>query len=178
MPQPVYRAVLDRILARVDAISPASNIHCAWAVPWKEVVIPCCCSTRTSRLQHGAGETPEPAVDLQRGDRAKELLNQGLLNDLRSAAEQRQFKVYYHRNIDILCARPGSQRGGADTLGPPGAGHDIPGHIHPAFEGNGLIASWPFVWQSRPAGGGMGLGSASFCLSHVNLSRSDVSIPC
>jgi diguanylate cyclase (GGDEF)-like protein len=182
MPQPDYRAVLDRIQARVDAISPGVNIHLRMGVkPWQEDVDPVLLFDQArAACNMVRGDYQNPLMIYNEEMRAKELLNQRLLNDLRSAAEQRQFKVYYQPKYDIQCDPP--RLASAEALirwEHPELGMISPGKFIPLFEGNGLIGVVDaFVWQEAARQVAEWRDRFRFLLPvSVNLSRSDVFDP-
>ena len=87
------------------------------------------------------GNYQNPLMIYNEDMRKRELLNQRLLNDLRTAVEEKQFKVYYQPKYDIQCDPP--KLYGAEALirwKHPELGTISPGDFVPLFEGNGLIS--------------------------------------
>ena len=79
----------------------------------------------------------------------RELYSQRLLNDLRQAVEERQFRVYYQPKYDIQCDPP--RLNSAEALVRwihPELGFISPGDFIPLFERNGLIhVVDSYVWS-------------------------------
>jgi EAL domain-containing protein (putative c-di-GMP-specific phosphodiesterase class I) len=112
--------------------------------------------------------------------RMREMLNQRLLNDLRSAAEQRQFKVYYQPKYDIQSDPP--RLVSAEALirwQHPELGLITPDSFIPLLERNGKIGEVDkYVWSE--AARQIARWKARFGVTipvSVNLSRVDVFDP-
>ena len=138
-----YRGLLDRFQKRVNGISSNVNIQLRMGVePWIEGVEPIQLFDRASAACNMVrGNYQNPLMIYNEDMRKRELLNQRLLNDLRTAVEEKQFKVYYQPKYDIQCDPP--KLYGAEALirwKHPELGMISPGDFVPLFEGNGLIS--------------------------------------
>ena len=177
-----YRALLDRFQNKVNSISKTVNIHLRMGVqPWQEGVEPLAMIDRARaacNLARGNFQSPLVVYDEKLHER--KLLNQRLLNDLRAATEERQFKVYYQPKYDIQCDPP--RLASAEALirwRHPELGMISPGSFVPLFEGNGLIGVVDgFVWREAARQVAEWRDKYNFTLPvSVNLSRSDVFDP-
>ena len=150
-PQDDYQALLDRIQGKVNGISPNVSVHLRMGVkPWQEGTDPTFlfdCARAACNMARGDYQNPLKIYDEDM--RKRELLNQRLLNDLRSAVEERQLTVYYQPKYDIQCDPP--RLSSAEALirwNHPELGMISPGDFVPLFEGNGLISVVDsYVWQ-------------------------------
>ncbi len=150
-PQEDYQALLDRFQSRVNGISPNVSVHLRMGVkPWQEGADPTFlfdCARAACNMARGDYQNPLMIYDEDM--RKRELLNQRLLNDLRSAVEERQLTVYYQPKYDIQCDPP--RLSSAEALirwNHPELGMISPGDFVPLFEGNGLISVVDsFVWR-------------------------------
>ncbi len=182
LPQPDYRALLDRFQARANSIAPSVNIHVRMGVmPWQAEVEPITLFDRArTACNMVRGDYQNPLMIYDEEMRLRELRNQRLLNDLRPAVEERQFQVYYQPKYDIQCDPP--RLASAEALirwRHPELGMISPGDFIPLFEGNGLIGVVDsFVWREAAAQVAAWRGKYDFLLPvSVNLSRSDVFDP-
>jgi len=126
------------------------------------------------------GDFQNPLMFYDDDMRMKELLNQRLLNDLHSAADERQFKVFYQPKYDIQADPP--RLASAEALirwKHPELGMISPGEFIPLFEGNGLISVVDnFVWKEAAAQITAWKEKYGFTLPvSVNVSRADVFDP-
>ena len=98
-----YQNLFDRIQGRIDMISPISNIRIRMGVmPWQkdntpsqliEQAILACSKAMT--------ETKDSLVVIDEKMKMKEERNKKLLNDLGSAIDNNEFKIYYQPKYDI-----------------------------------------------------------------------------
>lgn len=177
-----YRALLDRFQNRVDSISKNVSIHLRMGVkPWLEGVEPISMFDRArAACNMVRGNYQKPLMIYDENMRARELLNQRLLNDLLPAVEERQFKVFYQPKYNIQCDPP--RLSSAEALirwKHPDLGMISPGDFIPLFEGNGLISIVDsFVWQEAASQVARWKEKYGFVMPvSVNLSRSDVFDP-
>jgi diguanylate cyclase (GGDEF)-like protein len=182
LPQPDYRALLDRFQARANSIAPSVNIHVRMGVmPWQAQVEPITLFDRArTACNMVRGDYQNPLMIYDEEMRLREIRNQRLLNDLRPAVEERQFQVYYQPKYDIQCDPP--RLASAEALirwKHPELGMISPGDFIPLFEGNGLIGVVDsFVWREAAAQVAAWRDKYDFLLPvSVNLSRSDVFDP-
>ena len=182
VPQPDYRAVLDRFQQKLDAEFPGVNIHLRMgAALWAEHTDPFLLADRArsaSKMARAEYQQPVRIFDEER--QKKELLNQRLLNDLNKALEERQLTVFYQPKYDVRCDPP--RLASAEALvrwRHPELGMISPGVFIPLFEGNGLIGLIDhFVWNEAAAQVRKWREKYQFTLPvSVNLSRSDVFDP-
>jgi len=180
--QPDYRALLERFQKKVNSISPNVNIHLRMGVkPWREGVEPILLFDRArTACSMVRGDFQTPLMIYDEDMRMREMLNQRLLNDLRPAVEEQQFKVYYQPKYDIQCSPP--RLASAEALirwRHPELGMISPGDFVPLFEGNGLIGIVDsYVWENaaRQIADWRKKYGVTLPVS-VNLSRSDVFDP-
>ncbi|MBO4217266.1 MAG: EAL domain-containing protein [Clostridia bacterium] len=177
-----YRALLKRFQDKVDGISPSVSIHLRMGVkPWLEGVEPVQMFDRArTACNMVRGNYQEPLMIYDEKMRMRELLNQRLLNDLQSAVDERQLKVFYQPKYDIQCDPP--RLSSAEALirwKHPELGMISPGDFIPLFEGNGLISVIDsYVWQETAGQIVEWKNKYGFTLPvSVNLSRSDVFDP-
>ncbi len=182
LPQPDYRALLDRFQARANSIAPSVNIHVRMGVmPWQAQVEPITLFDRArTACNMVRGDYQNPLMIYDEEMRLRELRNQRLLNDLRPAVEERQFQVYYQPKYDIQCDPP--RLASAEALirwRHPELGMLSPVDFIPLFEGNGLIGVVDsFVWREAAAQVAAWRDKYDFLLPvSVNLSRSDIFDP-
>ena len=178
--QPDYREVLDRIQKRVDEISPSVSIHLRMGVgPWTEGVDPVLLVDRARVASRLARENyAHPLIVYNEEMQKKEALNHRLLNDLRTALDEKQFKVYYQPKYDIQCDPPRLRSAEALVRWQhPELSMVSPGAFIPLFEGNGLISMVDsYVWQE--AARQMAVWKKKYQRTvpvSVNLSRADLS---
>ena len=180
--QPDYQALLSRFQKKVNTLSPNVNIHLRMGVkPWQEDLEPLLLFDRAhAACNRARGDFQNPLMIYDEDMRARELLNQRLLNDLRAAVEKRQFRVFYQPKYDIQCNPP--RLSSAEALirwQHPELGMISPGEFVPLFEGNGLIGVVDhFVWREAAGQIARWREKYDFMLPvSVNLSRSDVFDP-
>ncbi len=177
-----YRALLDRFQEKVNALSRKVNIRLRMGVkPWKEGVEPVVLFDRArAACNMVRGDFQNPLMIYDEDMRIRELLNQRLLNDLHSAADERQFKVFYQPKYDIQADPP--RLASAEALirwKHPELGMISPGQFIPLFESNGLISVVDgFVWREAAAQVAAWKKKYGFTLPvSVNVSRADVFDP-
>ena len=182
LPQPDYRALLNRFQDRVNLISPNVNIHLRMGVnPWREGVEPVLLFDRArTACNMVRGDYQNPLMIYNEDMRMREEKNQRLLNDLRAAVEERQLTVFYQPKYDILSSPP--RLASAEALirwQHPELGMISPGDFIPLFEGNGLIGVVDnFVWREAAAQIARWRERYNYTLPvSVNLSRADVFDP-
>ena len=178
-PQKDYQALLSTVQDSVNRISRKVNVHIRMGVaPWEEG------ADYVAMIDHAAsacnavrGDFHSPLKIFNEEMREKELLNQRLLNDLYTAAQEDQFLVYYQPKYDIQNDPP--LLAGAEALvrwKHPELGMISPGVFIPLFEGNGLISVVAVsVW--RKTGEQIREWKKKFGFTipvSVNLSRADV----
>ncbi len=153
--QPDYAAVLNRFQSEINRAFPGANISLRMGVtPWQEGMEPAVLFdlARTAcNMIRGSYRTSLMIYD--EAIRARELRNQRLLNDLRRAVEEAQFRVFYQPKYDIRLNPP--RLSSAEALvrwNHPELGMISPGEFIPLFERNGMIGIVDrFVWQEAAA---------------------------
>ena len=180
--QPDYRVLLNRLQESVNRLLPGVSIHLRMGVmPWREGVEPVALFDRAqAACSMLRGDYQNPLMIYDEKMYEKELLNQRLLNDLRPAVDERQFRVFYQPKYDIRCDPP--RLSSAEALirwNHPALGMISPGSFIPLFEGNGLIGVVDaFVWEEAARQIAAWRDKYGFLLPvSVNLSRSDVFDP-
>ena len=177
-----YPALLQRFQNKLDEAYANVNIHLRMGVmPWQEGVDPVLafdCARAACNMVRGDYQNPLRIYNEEM--RQREHRNQRLLNDIRPAAEERQFTVYYQPKYDIQCNPP--RLASAEALirwKHPELGMIFPGDFVPLFEGNGLIGIVDnFVWKETAAQITRWRDKYGMTLPvSVNLSRSDVFDP-
>ncbi len=180
--QPDYKVLLDRLQGRVSGITDKVSLHIRMGVkPWQEGVKPLLqfdqARAACNKIR-GNYQSPLMIYGVEMMER--ELLDQRLFNDLRTAVEDRQFKVYFQPKYNIQCDPP--MLSSAEALIRwihPDLGFIRPDDFVPLFEGNGVIGTVDhFVWdetakQVREWRDKYGITVPV----SVNLSRSDVFDP-
>lgn len=144
-----YQALLDRFQNRLNELSPSASIRLRMGVmPWQEEL----------GLDQAFDRAWSACNRVRGGNRhlmiynqeihARENYNQRLLNDLRRAVEQREFKVFYQPKYNIQCDPP--RLTSAEALirwQHPELGLIPPDDFIPLFEGNGQISIVDkYVW--------------------------------
>ncbi len=174
-----YHAVLERFQNKVNSISPNVNIHLRMGVkPWSQEVEPIVMFDRArAACNMVRGDYHHPLMIYNDDMLMRELLNQRLLNDLRSAVDDKQLQVYYQPKYDIQCEPP--KLSSAEALvrwKHPELGMISPGSFVPLFEGNGLISIVDdFVWREAAQQIAAWKEKYNFTLPvSVNISRTDV----
>ncbi len=177
-----YGALLERFQKKVNSISPSVNIRLRMGVkPWLEGVEPILMFDRArAACNMVRGDYQNPLMIYDEDMRMRELFNQRLLNDLRTAVAERQLNVFYQPKYNIQCNPP--KLSSAEALirwKHPELGMISPGDFVPLFEGNGLISVVDnFVWQEAAKQIAIWKDKYHFTLPvSVNLSRSDVFDP-
>ena len=177
-----YHAVMNRFQAKVNGISSNVSIHLRMGVkPWQQGVEPVLqFDGARAACNMARGDYQNPVMIYDEDMRRRELLNQRLLNDLRSAVTQKQLAVFYQPKYDIRSDPP--RLSSAEALirwRHPELGMIAPGEFVPLFEGNGHISIVDaFVWHE--AARQVALWKARFGVTlpvSVNLSRADVFDP-
>ena len=177
-----YRALLQRFQDRLNRYSSKVSIHLRMGVAqWQEGADPVLLFDR-ARAASGMvrGDFQNPLMIYDEEMRKRELLNQRLLNDLRDAIAEKQFKVYYQPKYDVQREPP--RLSSAEALirwQHPELGLISPGVFIPLFEGNGLISMVDsFVWDeaARQIAEWHRKYNVKLPVS-VNLSRADVFNP-
>ena len=174
--------MLDRFHKKVDDFAQNTSIRLRMGVkPWKEGVEPVLLFDRA-----------RAACNMMRGDykshlmiydedmRMREILDQRLLNDLLTAIEEKQLRVFYQPKYNIQCDPP--KLSSAEALirwNHPELGMISPGSFIPLFEGNGQISKVDnFVWAEAARQIADWKTRLGFDLPvSVNLSRVDVFDP-
>ena len=182
MQQPDYRALLNRFQDRVNRLTRKVSIRLRMGVrTWQKGVEPLTMFDHArAACNRVRGDFQNPLMFYDDDMRMKELLNQRLLNDLHSAADERQFKVFYQPKYDIQADPP--RLASAEALirwKHPELGMISPGEFIPLFEGNGLISVVDnFVWKEAAAQITAWREKYGFTLPvSVNVSRADVFDP-
>lgn len=182
MQQPDYRALLNRFQDRVNRLTRKVSIRLRMGVrTWQKGVEPLVMFDHArAACNRVRGDFQNPLMFYDDDMRMKELLNQRLLNDLHSAADERQFKVFYQPKYDIQADPP--RLASAEALirwKHPELGMISPGEFIPLFEGNGLISVVDnFVWKEAAAQITAWKEKYGFTLPvSVNVSRADVFDP-
>lgn len=177
-----YGELLQRFQDKVNNVSPNVNVHLRMGIaPWNEDIGPVLLFDRaTAACNMVRGKLNNPLMIYDDEMHQKELYNQRLLNDLRAAEQEHQFKVYYQPKYDIQCTPP--KLSSAEALirwEHPEFGMISPGDFVPLFEGNGLIGVVDnFVWQQAARQVDLWKKKFDFDLPvSVNLSRSDLFDP-
>ena len=174
-----YRALLSRFQEKLNGVSPNVSIHLRMGVkPWREGVEPILLFDHARTACNMArGNYQNPLMVYNEDMRMREMLNQRLLNDLRVAVEEKQFKVFYQPKYNIQCDPP--QLSSAETLirwRHPELGLISPGDFVPLFESNGLISVVDnYVWAEAARQMAVWKEKYDFTLPvSVNLSRADI----
>ena len=177
-----YRPLLERLQNAVNSISPNVNIHLRMGIkPWLEGVEPVLLFDQArAACNMVRGDYTNPLMVYGEDMREREILNQQLLNDLRSAVEERQFLVFYQPKYDVQANPP--KLSSAEALvrwKHPKLGMISPGVFIPLFEGNGLISVVDnYVWEEASRQCAEWREKYNFTLPiSVNLSRADVFDP-
>lgn len=177
-----YQALLNRFVDKVNGISPNVAIHLRMGVTlWQEDVEPLLLFDRARAACNMArGNFQNPLMVYDEDMRMRELLNQRLINDLRLAVDERQFKVFYQPKYDVQSNPP--KLVSAEALirwSHPELGMISPGDFIPLFEENGLISIVDsFVWQEAARQVAAWRDNFGFTLPvSVNLSRADMFDP-
>ena len=174
-----YSALLERFQQRVNNMAANASIHLRMGVnEWTEGLEPVLAFDRArAACSMVRGDYQNPLMIYDDRMRERELLNQRLLGDLRTAVEERQFVVFYQPKYNIQCDPP--RLTSAEALvrwKHPELGMISPGVFIPLFEGNGLISVVDgYVWREAAAQIARWKQKYGFALPvSVNLSRADV----
>ncbi len=177
-----YQALLNRFQNSVNETSPNVNIHLRMGVcHWTEGAGPVLMFDRAwAACNKARGNYQKPLEVYDDAMRQGELLNQRLLNDLRAAIDERQFKVFYQPKYNVQYDPP--MLSSAEALirwVHPELGMISPGDFIPLFEGNGLISMVDsYVWQEAAKQVAAWKEAYGITLPvSVNLSRADVFDP-
>ena len=177
-----YGALLKRFQARANSHSSKAAIHLRMGVmPWQEGVEPTVLFDRAKAACNKARANYQHAIIVYDDDmRQREMLNQRLINDLRTAVKERQFKVYYQPKYAIQGNVP--KLVSAEALirwEHPELGLISPGDFIPLFEESGLIGIVDkFVWREAARQVAAWRGAFGFTMPvSVNLSRTDLFDP-
>ncbi len=144
-----YQALLDRFQNRLNELSPSASIRLRMGVmPWQEGLESDQAFDRAWSACNRVRGGNRHLMIYNQEIHARENYNQRLLNDLRRAVEQREFKVYYQPKYSIQCDPP--RLTSAEALirwQHPELGLIPPGDFIPLFEGNGQISIVDkYVW--------------------------------
>ncbi len=174
-----YAALLERLQKKVTSISPNASIHLRMGVKhWQEGVEPILMFDHArAACNMVRGDYQSPFMIYDEDMRIRELRNQRLLNDLRTAIEEHQLMVFYQPKYNIQCDPP--KLSSAEALirwKHPELGMISPADFVPLFEGNWLINIVDaYVWQEAAKQIAIWKEKYNFTLPvSVNLSRSDV----
>ena len=174
-----YRPVLARLQKEVDTAFANVNIHIRMGVrEWTPDADPVLMFDQAqAACAMSRGDYQNPLTVYDEAMRGKELLHRRLLNDLRTAVDEKQLTVFYQPKYNILCDPP--KLSSAEALirwRHPELGMISPGEFVPLLEGNGLIHIVDdFVWQEAARQIAEWKEKFDFLLPvSVNLSRSDV----
>ena len=176
-----YQALLDRFQEKLNEISRSTGIRLRMGVmPWQAGMESGQAFDRAWAACNMVRGTNKHLMIYNEGIRAKENYNQRLLNDLRRAVEQREFKVYYQPKYNIQYEPP--RLASAEALvrwQHPELGLIPPCDFIPLFEGNGQISIIDkYVWAE--AAKQIALWKKKYGVTipvSVNLSRVDVFDP-
>ena len=177
-----YKALLGRIQDEANSVSDRVSIHLRMGVkPWQEGVKPLLQFDQARAASNKVrGNYKDPIMIYGEEMMEKELLDQRLFNDLRTAVDDYQFKVYYQPKYDIQCDPP--RLSSAEALIRwihPDLGFISPDEFVPLFEGNGVIGVVDhFVWDETAKQIRKWRDKYGFTVPvSINLSRSDVFDP-
>ena len=177
-----YEALLKRFQAKANSYSTNAAIHMRMGVmPWHEGVEPTALFDRAKAACNKArGNYQHALIVYDDAMRERELLEQRLINDLRTAVKERQFKVFYQPKYGIQGERPKLMS--AEALirwEHPELGMISPGDFIPLFEASGLISIVDkFVWREAARQAAEWRDAFGFTLPiSVNLSRTDLFDP-
>ena len=150
--QPNYHTVLQRFQDQIGSVLPNVRIHLRMGVkPWAQDVEPILLFDRArAACNIVRGNYQHPLMVYDDDMLMREMLNQRLINDLQTAVEERQFKVFYQPKYDVQVNPP--RLSSAEALirwKHPELGMISPGSFIPLFEGNGLISVVDrYVWKT------------------------------
>ena len=177
-----WQEILDRLQNRIDTLAPNDSIRLRMGVmPWQEKLEPVqqFDMARTACVM-ARGHYKEHLIVFDDKVRRREMLDQRLLNDLRSALDNFEFEVYYQPKYDIQAEPP--KLVSAEALirwRHSELGMIAPSDFIPLFERNGKIGEIDqYVWAQ--AARQIARWRAQFGRTipvSVNLSRVDVFDP-
>ncbi|MBQ9572456.1 MAG: EAL domain-containing protein [Acidaminococcaceae bacterium] len=144
-----YQALLDRFQEKLDELSRSASIRLRMGImPWQEGVEADQAFDRASSACNMVRGKNTHLMVYNDTIRNKENYNQRLLNDLRRAVENREFKVYYQPKYNVQSEPP--RLASAEALirwQHPELGLIPPCDFIPLFEGNGQISVVDkYVW--------------------------------
>ncbi len=144
-----YQGLLDRFQNRLNELSPSASIRLRMGVmPWQDGLESDQAFDRAWSACNRVRGGNRHLMIYNQEIHARENYNQRLLNDLRRAVEQREFKVFYQPKYDIQCDPP--RLTSAEALirwQHPELGLIPPNDFIPLFEGNGQISIVDkYVW--------------------------------
>ena len=176
-----YQALLGRFQEKLNALSRSVSIRLRMGVmPWQEGLEPDEAFDRASSACSMVRGKNTHLMVYNDTIRNKENYNQRLLNDLRRAVEDHEFKVYYQPKYNIQCEPP--KLSSAEALirwQHPDLGLIPPCDFIPLFEGNGQISVVDkYVWAE--AARQIAVWKEKFGVEipvSVNLSRVDIFDP-
>ncbi|MBP3691568.1 MAG: EAL domain-containing protein [Schwartzia sp.] len=176
-----YQALLDRFQNRLNELSPSASIRLRMGVvPWQEGLGSDQAFDRAWSACNRVRGGNRHLMIYNQEIHARENYNQRLLNDLRRAVEQREFKVFYQPKYSIQCDPP--RLTSAEALirwQHPELGLIPPDDFIPLFEGNGQISIVDkYVWAETARQIAVWKEKYGVVLPvSVNLSRVDVFDP-
>lgn len=176
-----YQALLDRFQNRLNELSPSASIRLRMGVmPWQEELESDQAFDRAWSACNRVRGGNRHLMIYNQEIHARENYSQRLLNDLRRAVEQREFKVYYQPKYSIQCDPP--RLTSAEALirwQHPELGLIPPDDFIPLFEGNGQISIVDkYVWAETARQIAVWREKYGVLLPvSVNLSRVDVFDP-
>ncbi len=144
-----YQGLLDRFQGRLNEVSRTASIRLRMGVmPWQEGMEPDQAFDRAWSACNMVRGSNRHLMVYNEEIRARANYSQRLLNDLRRAVEQREFKVFYQPKYDIQSEPP--RLASAEALvrwQHPELGLVPPNDFIPLFEGNGQISVVDnYVW--------------------------------
>lgn len=177
-----YQSLLERLQEKMNAAFPHVSVHLRMGVkPCQEGVEPILLFDRArAACNMVRGDYQKPLLIYDEDMHRKEILNQHLLDDLKTAVTEKQLTVFYQPKYAIQGDQPRLRS--AEALvrwNHPELGMISPGQFVPLFEGNGLISIVDdFVW--REAAQQVSAWHQKYGIKlpvSVNLSRADVFDP-
>lgn len=132
-----YKPILARFREKIWDISPNVRIHLRMGVRsfQKDTEPILLFDQARAACSMARGDYQNPLMVYNEDMLKKEMLNQRLLNDLRAALEEGQFRVYYQPKYDIRCEPPRLRSGEALIRWKHPDGNDLPRRVHTAFRG-------------------------------------------
>ena len=176
-----YQALLDRFQEKLNEVSSHTSIRLRMGVmPWQEGLEAGQAFDRAWSACNRVRGCNRHLMVYNEEIRARETYNQRLLNDLRQAVENREFKVFYQPKYNIQCDPP--RLASAEALirwQHPELGLVPPCDFIPLFEGNGQISVVDkYVWEEAARQIAIWKKKYGIILPvSVNLSRVDVFDP-